>query len=81
MYQEESFGGILTESFTRGEIVENIIVGIGFNINQVEFNHEIMQKATSLKKEFGGEFSKEKIFLKILEEFEKEYLAMIKSEF
>ena len=65
--------GILAESNTRGEIVEKLIIGVGFNVNQTEFDEEIQGIATSLKKEFGREFDKEKILLEFLRLFEEEY--------
>ena len=66
--------GILTESSVKGEIVENLIIGIGFNVNQSEFKGNIKDTATSLKKEFGKTFSREEILSEFLNEFEEEYL-------
>ena len=74
----KKIGGILTEATTYKKIVKQIIIGIGLNINQEEFEGEIKDAATSLKKEFGKDFDKEKIFMEFLKEFEKEYLNMIK---
>ncbi len=68
--------GILTESSVKGEIVENIIIGIGFNVNQSEFKGKIKDTATSLKKEFGKTFSREEILSEFLKEFEEEYLKL-----
>ena len=45
-------------------------IGIGFNVNQVEFNKELSDIATSLKKEFNIEFEREEIVAKILENLE-----------
>lgn len=63
--------GILTQSVTLEEKVCYVLVGIGFNVNQVEFNSEIVNIATSLKKEFNIEFEREEIISKILEKLEK----------
>lgn len=63
--------GILTQSVTLEEKVCYVLVGIGFNVNQVEFNNEILNIATSLKKEFNTEFEREEIISKILEKLEK----------
>ena len=78
MVGNKKIGGILTESFTKGEITENIIIGIGINVNQMEFNDEITKKATSLKKEFGIEFLRSDILARFLNKFEEEYLKICK---
>ena len=58
--------GILTESVIQGEKVKYIIIGIGFNVNQNDFNNEIKDIATSLKKEFiDKEYVREEIIVKI----------------
>lgn len=54
-----------------------MLFGIGLNINEEEFAEEIKNIATSLKKEFGRDFSREDILVKFLEEFEEEYLKLI----
>lgn len=64
--------GILTEASTYEEKVKHILIGIGFNVNQVEFNDEIENIATSLKKETGKEYIIEDIIKSIIENLEKE---------
>ena len=59
--------GILTQSVTLAEKVDYVLIGIGFNVNQVEFEGELSNIATSLKKEFNMEFEREEIVAKILE--------------
>lgn len=63
--------GILTESSSFYNSVNNIIIGIGFNVNQVDFNNDTIDIATSLKKEFGKDFIREEIIVKILENIEE----------
>ena len=70
--------GILTETSLKGEKVENLIIGIGLNINQEKFPEEIKETATSLKKEYSLKFDKIEILKGFLEKFEKEYLNFIK---
>ena len=74
----KKMAGILTECVTRKDIVKTIYIGIGININQTEFPGNLTNIATSLKKEFNKEFCREEILVQFLEEFEKEYLEMIK---
>lgn len=64
--------GILTKTSTIGEKINNLIIGIGLNVNEENFNKDTIEIATSLKKEFKKEFSREDIIIKIIEILEKE---------
>ena len=64
--------GILTEINSIGERVNYILISFGFNVNEDEFSEETRDIATSLKKEYNKEFSREKIIKEIIENLEKE---------
>ena len=49
-----------------------LLISFGFNVNEDYFSKEIEDVATSLKKEFGEEFSREDIITKFIEILEKE---------
>ena len=70
MLNDKKICGILTQCTTLKETVCYVLIGIGFNVNQVEFNKELSDIATSLKKEFNIEFEREEIVAKILENLE-----------
>lgn len=78
-YQGKKVAGILTETVCKGEQVKKIYIGIGMNINQERFPGNLSEIATSLKREFGKAFDREKIIVEFLNEFEKVYQKMIKS--
>ena len=61
----KKMGGILTNLSTQGDIAKDIIIGIGLNINQLQFPKEISNIATSLRKEYNVIFNKEEIIKKI----------------
>ena len=63
--------GILTEIHTQGEKIEYLLISLGFNVNEEQFDKEIVEIATSLKKEFGREYSREEIIIKIIKNIEK----------
>lgn len=72
IYNKKKLGGILTQIVTSGEEIKYLLIGIGINVNQEEFPDEIKDIATSLKSEFGMDFSREKIiseFCNIFEEY------------
>ena len=77
IYNGKKIGGILTESVSHGEIVKKIFIGIGLNVNQDEFPGNLANIATSLKKEFGNEYDREKILKKFLELFEEKYVKLL----
>ena len=54
MINKQKVGGILTETKLQGEIVKQLVIGIGINTN----NEEI---STSIKKEFGIEIDNSKV--------------------
>ncbi len=78
MYKNKKMGGILTESIIEGNIAKKIFIGIGFNVNQEEFPGNLGDIATSLKKEFQADFSREDILSRFLEIFEDAYLDLIR---
>lgn len=63
--------GILTECSSMNNKVNYVLIGIGFNVNQDDFNKELQNIATSLKIEYNKEFEREDIIAKILEKIEK----------
>lgn len=67
----KKIAGILTESKTLHDEVKQLIIGIGFDVNETNFNEGTKNIATSLKKEYGKDFCIEDIIIKFLEEFEK----------
>ena len=71
VYQGKKIGGILTQIVTSGETIRYLLIGIGMNVNGEKFPTELKETATSLKKEFGREFSKEEIMACFCQEFEK----------
>ena len=64
-YNDKKVGGILSETKVSGNIVKYIVVGIGINTCQTEFDAEIKDIATSIKNEFGIDVDR----MKIIEEF------------
>ncbi len=59
--------GILTEASVLNGTITDLIIGIGFNVNQEEFESDLKEIATSLKKEYpDGTFKREEIVVKII---------------
>lgn len=66
----KKIAGILTQVSTCQNKVQYISIGIGFNVNELNFSEETRQIATSLKLEYGREFSREDIIINFIEKFE-----------
>lgn len=77
MLNGRKLGGILTEASILKTEVEQIVVGIGLNVNEDKFCKEIENIATSLKKECGKTFEKYEILENLLNEFEKIYMKIL----
>ncbi len=66
-------GGILIENSLQGSRVESAIVGIGLNINQMNFSEG---RATSLRLAVGKAYSLEALLPDLLSALEKNYLLL-----
>ena len=68
----KKIGGILTETKLVRDNVKYLIVGIGINTNQTDFdNLEIKDIASSIKKECKKEIDNNKVIFEFIREFEK----------
>ncbi len=74
----KKIGGILTQSKLQGEIVKYLVIGIGINTNQENFNQEIINIATSVKKETKIEINNENIIIEFCNLFERKLEKMLK---
>ena len=68
--------GILTETKLDGNIVKELIIGIGLNVNQPEFPEELKEIATSLKIETTKNSSKELIIANICKKLETYHIKL-----
>lgn len=75
--KNKKIGGILTETKVKGKMVKFLVVGIGINNSQLEFEDEIKDIATSLKKEFGITINAEKFITKLCDDLEEKILKRI----
>ena len=75
MMLEKKIGGILTEVRFEPDRIKVAVIGMGINVNikNKDFPSGIRQIATSLKEETGVYYSRTKIIMLLLEEFETWY--------
>ena len=72
--------GILTEMNLSGVQVEDVIVGVGLNVNTMKFPDELEDKATSLRKETLRELECGELLQLILKEFDKQYQRFLENQ-
>ena len=65
--------GILTEMNLSDEGIEDVIIGVGLNVNTMSFPRELEDKATSLRKELSCELECGELLQLILKEFIENY--------
>lgn len=66
----KKLGGILCESKLSGSIINQLIMGIGININDRKFPAKLQDRSTSLFIETGLNFEREKILAEFLNKLE-----------
>lgn len=71
IYLGKKIGGILTQSKVISENVRYIVVGIGMNTNKKKFSEDIIDIATSIKKEFGIKVDRNKVISEFCNRFEE----------
>jgi BirA family biotin operon repressor/biotin-[acetyl-CoA-carboxylase] ligase len=67
---KDKLAGILIENTLKGSQIKYSIVGIGLNVNQIEFPASI-GNVTSLKELIGTEIDKEKLLIELVKSIEK----------
>ncbi len=70
--------GILTEMHLDGEQMDDVIIGVGINVNTTEFSEELQGKATSVRLETDIVLERETLLEQILREFEKQYQEFLR---
>ena len=66
-------GGVLIENQLRQGSIKSSIIGIGINLNQVDFPEELQHKATSLRHETGQQYPIAETGLDLLESIMNRY--------
>ena len=74
MFNDKKIGGILLQTKVEKNYVKALVLGIGININQVIFNDEIKNIASSISKEFNVTIDINDVVNKFLIEFRKELI-------
>ena len=66
-YEGKKLGGILSEIVTTPQGERVPIVGVGINLNQLEFPEEIAETATSARRVHGGTYDPKRVANRIIE--------------
>ena len=75
LLNNKKISGILIQTTVIGQKIKYVLIGIGFNVNEINFNEDTKDIATSLKREYKElDFNREDIIIKIIGKLEK-YLS------
>ena len=80
LVNSKKIGGILIENSILGKRISTSVIGIGFNVNQVNFI-EYARLATSLKKELNQRFDIKVVVKLISTELQKNYKVFCENSF
>lgn len=72
-FQDKKLGGILIENSINSYKLQHSIIGIGLNVNQLQFKYPT---ATSMASVLGRELEVEEVTVRLLELLEKRYLQL-----
>lgn len=76
LINQKKVAGILIEGSVKQNMVEYVVVGIGINVNQQEFPHELQGKATSLLLESRKQIDRPTLFREAIAALEGQYKAV-----
>ncbi len=71
LINKKKVSGILLESTSRGSSIDKLVIGIGLNVNQVNFPGEYNLEPTSLKLEAKQNIDRERLLAEILNNLEE----------
>ena len=72
--------GILTEMNMEIDSIAYVVVGVGINVNRMEFREDIAETATSLKKESGHSIERAELLSEILSAFFRDYKLFLEKQ-
>jgi BirA family transcriptional regulator, biotin operon repressor / biotin---[acetyl-CoA-carboxylase] ligase len=77
LLEGKKVSGILAEMNAEATRVRYMVVGIGINVNHVEFPEELQKQATSLQIITGSKWSRVELTVALLKSLEQEYRSLI----
>jgi len=72
--------GILTEMGMTGMTMDYLVIGVGMNVNTVDFPEELVDKATSLQLECGYSVKREELITAVMRAFDRNYQKFLKTQ-
>ena len=76
----KKLAGILTEMSAQIDYIDHVTVGVGINVNTVDFPEEIKETATSVRKEYGRLVKRAPLIAAVMERLEENYQMFLRTE-
>lgn len=80
IYKKKKLCGILTEMGAEPDCIHYVVVGIGINVNTIEFPKEIQEVATSLYLATGKNTDRSSLICRIMKHFEEYYERFLEAK-
>lgn len=80
-YNDQKLGGILIENILSGISYKSSIIGIGINVNQINFDPKLLNKATSMHKILQRDVNLMGLLQEISRHIESQYLKLKSGKF
>lgn len=74
-FHDKKIGGILIENVTKGYNLKESVIGIGLNVNQINFPNQL-SRVSSISKVLHKDYKLEKLLAQICENIESRYLQL-----
>jgi BirA family biotin operon repressor/biotin-[acetyl-CoA-carboxylase] ligase len=74
-YHDKKIGGILIENVTKGYLLKESVIGIGLNVNQINFGN-LDNRASSISKILQQDYDLHKLLTQICQNIESRYLQL-----
>jgi BirA family biotin operon repressor/biotin-[acetyl-CoA-carboxylase] ligase len=81
MIRNKKLGGILTELKAGPDRIHWVVIGIGINVNIVQFPPELQDQVTSLRLEVGHPIQRISLIQSLLRNLEKWYFRILEGDF
>lgn len=75
-FHDKKIGGILIENVIKGYNLKESIVGIGLNVNQLQFSSQLISRVNSISKVLHKDYKLEKLLTELCQNIESRYLQL-----
>ncbi len=80
LIRRKKVAGVLVETSARASAVDYVVIGIGLNVNQVQFPDDLAEHATSLFLETGNTHDQTTLFVSLMKYLDANYARLVSGD-